>query len=53
MTGGSKKAIVAAFIANLGIAIARFIGFIITRSVRDAVPQAKLIYIEPDFRRPL
>jgi cation diffusion facilitator family transporter len=29
---GSKKAIIAAFAANLGIAIAKFIGFIFTRS---------------------
>ena len=32
MTDGSKKAIVAAFFANLGIAIAKFVGFLITRS---------------------
>ena len=32
MTEGSKKAIIAAFFANLGIAIAKFIGFLITRS---------------------
>jgi divalent metal cation (Fe/Co/Zn/Cd) transporter len=32
VTDGSKKAIVAAFFANLGIAIAKFIGFLITRS---------------------
>lgn len=32
MTDGSKKAIIAAFVANLGIAIAKFIGFLITRS---------------------
>lgn len=32
MQDGSKKAIIAAFIANLGIAIAKFIGFLITRS---------------------
>ncbi|MDG2111194.1 MAG: cation diffusion facilitator family transporter [Actinomycetota bacterium] len=32
MAGGSTKAIVAAFFANLGIAIAKMIGFIITRS---------------------
>jgi cation diffusion facilitator family transporter len=32
MTEGSKKAIFAAFAANLGIAIAKFIGFAITRS---------------------
>jgi cation diffusion facilitator family transporter len=29
---GSKKAILAAFVANLGIAIAKFVGFAITRS---------------------
>ena len=32
VTEGSKKAILAAFVANLGIAIAKFIGFAITRS---------------------
>ena len=32
MHEGSKKAIIAAFLANLGIAIAKFIGFLITRS---------------------
>jgi len=32
VTDGSKKAIIAAFFANLGIAIAKFIGFLITRS---------------------
>ena len=32
MTEGSRKAIIAAFFANLGIAIAKFVGFLITRS---------------------
>jgi cation diffusion facilitator family transporter len=32
VTDGSKKAIIAAFFANLGIAIAKFIGFLVTRS---------------------
>jgi cation diffusion facilitator family transporter len=32
MTEGSRKAIVAAFFANLGIAIAKFVGFLITSS---------------------
>jgi cation diffusion facilitator family transporter len=32
VTDGSKKAILAAFFANLGIAIAKFVGFVITRS---------------------
>ena len=32
MTEGSKKAIIAAFFANLGIAIAKFVGFLITSS---------------------
>ena len=32
MTEGSRKAIIAAFIANLGIAIAKFVGFLLTRS---------------------
>jgi cation diffusion facilitator family transporter len=29
---GSRKAIVAAFVANLGIAVAKFVGFLLTRS---------------------
>jgi len=32
VTEGSKKAIIAAFFANLGIAIAKFVGFVITGS---------------------
>ena len=32
MHEGSRKAIIAAFFANLGIAIAKFVGFLITRS---------------------
>jgi cation diffusion facilitator family transporter len=32
VTEGSKKAIIAAFFANLGIAIAKFVGFLVTRS---------------------
>ncbi len=32
MTEGSRKAIIAAFFANLGIAIAKFVGFVITGS---------------------
>ena len=32
VTDGSKKAIIAAFFANLGIAIAKFIGYLITQS---------------------
>jgi cation diffusion facilitator family transporter len=32
VTDGSRKAIVAAFLANLGIAIAKFVGFLITSS---------------------
>ena len=32
MTEGSRKAIIAAFLANLGIAISKFVGFIITGS---------------------
>lgn len=32
MTDGSRRAIVAAFFANLGIAIAKFVGFLITAS---------------------
>jgi cation diffusion facilitator family transporter len=32
MTEGSRRAIIAAFLANLGIAIAKFVGFVITGS---------------------
>ena len=32
MTDGSRKAIIAAFFANLGIAIAKFVGFLLTSS---------------------
>lgn len=32
MNEGSRKAIVAAFVANLGIAVAKFVGFLLTRS---------------------
>ncbi|MBK9972387.1 MAG: cation diffusion facilitator family transporter [Acidimicrobiaceae bacterium] len=32
MQDGSRKAIIAAFFANLGIAIAKFVGFLLTRS---------------------
>jgi len=32
VTDGSRKAIIAAFLANLGIAIAKFVGFLITSS---------------------
>lgn len=32
MHEGSRKAIIAAFLANLGVAIAKFIGFLLTRS---------------------
>ena len=32
MAGGSTRAIIAAFFANLGIAIAKLVGFFITRS---------------------
>src|SRR6185295_5417323 len=32
MQEGSRKAIIAAFFANLGIAVAKFVGFLITRS---------------------
>ena len=32
MQEGSRKAIVAAFFANLGIAVAKFVGFLLTRS---------------------
>lgn len=32
VTDGRRKAIIAAFFANLGIAIAKFIGYLVTRS---------------------
>ncbi|MFM8529167.1 MAG: cation diffusion facilitator family transporter [Ilumatobacteraceae bacterium] len=32
MNEGSRKAVVAAFVANLGIAVAKFVGFLLTRS---------------------
>jgi cation diffusion facilitator family transporter len=32
VTDGSRKAIIAAFFANLGIAVAKFVGFLLTRS---------------------
>ena len=38
MTEGSRKAILAAFFANLGIAIAKFVGFVITSSA-DCSPR--------------
>ena len=59
MQEGSKKAIIAALLANAGIAVAKFVGLLITRSagllaetaIRSAVPLALTIYIEPDIRR--
>lgn len=54
MAGGSTKAIIAAFFANLGIAIAKFIGFLVTgaasllaesvHSVADTANQALLLW---------
>ncbi len=40
--GGSAKVVLATFFANLGIAIAKFVGFIFIRSP---------MYIEPDIVR--
>ncbi len=54
MTDGSRRAIIAAFFANLGIAIAKFVGFVITgsasmlaegvHSVADTSNQGLLFY---------
>ncbi|MGD9995304.1 MAG: cation diffusion facilitator family transporter [Ilumatobacteraceae bacterium] len=62
MHEGSKKAIVAAFFANLGIAIAKFVGFLITRSagllaeaghsLADTGNQALLMFGSKRGRRP-
>jgi cation diffusion facilitator family transporter len=62
MQEGSKKAIVAAFFANLGIAIAKFVGFLITRSagllaeaghsLADTGNQALLLFGSRRGRRP-
>jgi cation diffusion facilitator family transporter len=62
MHEGSKKAIVAAFCANLGIAIAKFAGFLITRSagllaeaghsLADTGNQALLMFGSKRGRRP-
>ena len=60
--GGGTKAIVAAFFANLGIAVAKFIGFAITRSssmlaegihsVADTSNQALLLWGNRAAKRP-
>lgn len=62
MQDGSKKAIIAAFFANLGIAVAKFVGFLITRSasllaeaghsVADTGNQALLLFGGKRGRRP-
>jgi cation diffusion facilitator family transporter len=62
MHEGSKKAIVAAFFANLGIAVAKFAGFLITRSagllaeaghsLADTGNQALLMFGSKRGRRP-
>lgn len=62
MHEGSKKAIIAAFFANLGIAIAKFVGFLITRSagllaeaghsLADTGNQALLLFGSRRGRRP-
>jgi cation diffusion facilitator family transporter len=59
---GSKKAIIAAFFANLGIAVAKFVGFLITRSagllaeaahsVADTGNQALLLFGSKRGQRP-
>jgi len=59
---GSRKAIIAAFFANLGIAVAKFVGFLITRSagllaeaghsVADTGNQALLLFGGKRGRRP-
>ncbi len=61
MTDGSRKAIIAAFFANLGIAISKFVGFLITgsasllaeavHSVADTGNQALLFYGGASSRR--
>lgn len=62
MQDGSRKAIIAAFFANLGIAVAKFVGFLITRSagllaeaghsVADTGNQALLLFGGKRGRRP-
>ncbi|MEY4174964.1 MAG: hypothetical protein RI900_2129 [Actinomycetota bacterium] len=62
MQDGSKKAIIAAFFANLGIAVAKFVGFLITRSasllaeaghsVADTGNQALLLFGSKRGQRP-
>lgn len=62
MHEGSRKAIIAAFFANLGIAIAKFVGFLITRSagllaesahsLADTGNQALLMFGSKRGRRP-
>lgn len=60
-TGGGSKAIVAAFLANMGIAVAKFVGFIVTgsssmlaesiHSVADSGNQALLVLGNKRARR--
>ncbi len=62
MQDGSRKAIIAAFFANLGIAVAKFVGFLLTRSagllaesahsVADTGNQALLMLGSRRGRRP-
>ena len=62
MQEGSKKAIIAALLANAGIAIAKFVGFLITRSagllaesghsLADSGNQALLLFGSKRARRP-
>lgn len=44
---GSSKAIIAAFLANLGIAISKFVGFWFTGS--SSMLYARPMYVEPGF----
>ena len=57
MEAGSRRAIVAALFANGGISVAKFVGFAFTGSastearVRAAVPEARVVSLEPDIAR--
>lgn len=61
-TEGGAKAVVAAMIANGGIAITKFLAFFTAEQVADTIddaeariraemPTSKWIYLEPDIRR--
>ena len=65
MGEGSQRAVVAAMLANLGLAVAKFVAFLATGAssmlarvideaedgVRERVPIAVRIYLEPDLQR--